>query len=291
MSRRKPVSVLVTILMAVFIAVMTSVSGWTAQAESQDLNIEQDVAEVVPRAWLPLAFKAHCPDFFDDFSNPNSGWPVGSEASAEYGYFNGEYRVYAKGNYVLSFLAPSCPRLAYSVSVDSRWLGEPGTGYGIVFGVTDDLNRGYYFEINTTDQTWRLLSLGSSGWDVAIWPQIWTGINTGNQVNTLSVRFNGGKGFRFYINGVYTGDTLQYGDLPLAHVGFASSNAGQSWSDARFDNFEYWQPLTVPVSPGRSKAPDTCDHCQGDSWMMQDLPAWEPAHQQGIQALFGGLVR
>ncbi len=45
---------------------------------------------------LPLIDNAYWSGYFDDFSNPSSGWASGENSNTIYGYLNGEYQIYHK---------------------------------------------------------------------------------------------------------------------------------------------------------------------------------------------------
>ena len=89
--------------------------------------------------FLPTCLKNYCPDFFDDFSNPLSGWPIAEDDYVRFGYLGGEYQILTKkAGFFYLFNSPSCDRENYVAEVDARWVGAPGSGYGIVFGIDGD---------------------------------------------------------------------------------------------------------------------------------------------------------
>src|SRR5262249_3893055 len=46
-----------------------------------------------PSVYLPFV-PVGLTQYFDDFSNPSSGWPAGNNSYEQFGYLNGEYQVY-----------------------------------------------------------------------------------------------------------------------------------------------------------------------------------------------------
>ena len=49
--------------------------------------------------YLPVSIRDGCPDFFDDFSDPASGWHVVDAWTVRKEYLDGEYRILTKDNY------------------------------------------------------------------------------------------------------------------------------------------------------------------------------------------------
>jgi alpha-tubulin suppressor-like RCC1 family protein len=198
-----------------------------------------DVKFPVAACFLPLTMRNHCPDFYDDFSNPYSGWFVADTDWVRAEYLSGEYRILIKPvDYYGVFTAPSCARLNYSAEVTARWAGNSGTGYGLVFGIVGDYERFYLFLVNTDYQEYALFRYdGADQWAAL---RTWTysyHINAGTASNQVSI-IRDGSTIRLSVNGwsldmlsdaTITGATqvgvtvLTYLDLPNA--------------DARFDNF------------------------------------------------------
>ncbi len=114
---------------------------------------------------IPCIFNNYCPDFFDDFSNPASGWEVVDDEFERTEYVNGEYRVapYEIG-YTYYYAAPTCSRENYVVEVDARWASSPGGSYGIMFGLLADYSRFYTVEIDTDYRDVIVWRKDSSGW-------------------------------------------------------------------------------------------------------------------------------
>ncbi len=78
--------------------------------------------DTISRVYLPICLTRFCSDYFDDFSNPASGWSVINNANVRSQYKAGEFRVNSKvPNYYL-FRAPTiCEHQDYTVEVDVRW--------------------------------------------------------------------------------------------------------------------------------------------------------------------------
>lgn len=190
------------------------------------------------QAFIPIGFNNYCPDFIDNFSNPLSGWPIGEDDYVGFGYLNGEYQIHTKkAGFVYLFNSPSCDRKNYVVDVDARWVGVPGSGYGIVFGIVGDFDQYYLFDINTDYQMYRLLYRSPSGWETLISPTTSNSINSGIATNHLNVIRN-----NTLINLKVNGTTLsvlndnRISDLTGAGI-VSQPYDKEPNSDARFDNF------------------------------------------------------
>jgi hypothetical protein len=194
---------------------------------------------------LPLCLTNYCSDFYDDFSDPSSGWEAGEDKYVRFGYLNGEYQIVSKkSGYFYLFDSPSCERVNYIVEVDARWVGKTGNSYGIVFGISGNFDRYYLFEINTDYQMFRLLYHGEAGWDVIIAPENSGSVQSGNATNHLKVAREGNN-IGLWINGVKERTVFDNRISGPTKAGIVSSPySNRSTSDARFDNFSM---ITVSV--------------------------------------------
>lgn len=101
----------------------------------------------------------------DNFTNPGV-WPVFENTELKTAYTGGEYSMVTK-NPDIHFARRSDENfINYEVEVDARWLDEnsSGNGYGIIFGLVEDDNQAYLFQVNSDRQAYRLLRLSDEGW-------------------------------------------------------------------------------------------------------------------------------
>jgi hypothetical protein len=190
------------------------------------------------RVYLPAIMHVGCPDFFDDFSNPSSGWPIEEDEFVAGGYVSGEYRILSKNpQYMYLYLAPACPRRHYAVEFDARWQGTPGGSYGLLFGASADLERFYLFEMNSDYQLYRVINVGQDGVSVIAPVAESRFINKGNAPNKLKVTWQNGR-ISAFVNNQLLGSWTAVSAPGNAYVGLAAgSYSDQNLSDARFDNF------------------------------------------------------
>ena len=198
---------------------------------------------------LPLGMSWSCNSFFDDFSNPASGWFAGSDDLGSSGYLEGEYQVLTKSDqYIYGFNAPTCNFRDYSVEVDARWVGTTGYAYGLTFEVIGEFDEYYLFDVNSDEQGFTLLHRSPSGW-ITILP--WTfsdAILTGTSSNHLKI-YRRGAQITLEVNGVILGTWDGITQARLGGMGFAvQSYKDEPNTETRFDNFR------VTSSPGAALA-------------------------------------
>lgn len=191
-----------------------------------------------PSAYLPALVRNLCPDFFDDFSNPASGWPVGEDDLVRSEYLGGEYRVLSKnGDYIYLFRSPSCDRANYMVEADARWVDAPGLSYGIVFGITSGFGQYYLFDVSADFRDFLLARRDPSGFTLIMPPTFSSAINGGNASNHLKVTRNGSQ-ITLEVNGTLLGAWFDGGIGGSTGAGiYSNPYTGPPISDARFDNF------------------------------------------------------
>ncbi len=210
--------------------------------------------------------------FFDDFSNPASGWRIASHPLYTLRYINNEYSIYVPldfrsgdGNVDTWFdqpavLAPLQPPSgsSYCVSVDTYFASEPGwwEQHSLIFGASADLRTLYRLETNVNGD-WAVSKYtnynrypygGIDAGDVTIieWHE-----EEGEHVrkdqgrNHLKVIVVGTTA-TFYINGTALDYATGLGDLPyLSRVGVIGGSYEVTPVDSRFDNFMWSTDITM----------------------------------------------
>jgi uncharacterized repeat protein (TIGR01451 family) len=212
----------------------TAISSWAGSTVTSSVSFN-----TTPRLYLPLLFNQYCPPtFFDDFSNPYSGWPVGEDEFVRSEYLGGEYRILTKnGDYIYLFRSPACSRPNYTVEMDARWVGTPGSSYGLLFGITSGFSQYYLFDMNTDYRQFRLYRRGASGFTQIAPVTYSSAIGSGTSTNHLKVTRNGGQ-ITLAVNGTTLGTWYDGVITGSTWVGLMSSPYSEiPVSDARFDNF------------------------------------------------------
>jgi hypothetical protein len=215
-------------------------------------------------------------EYFDDFSDLNSGWERSSTAECTQDYANGRYRIDAQiGNQVCLAAAPAGAHRngAYEVSV-SKNNANDGSIYGLVFGLNNAQNstQFYVYWVDPESQQYTLQKYDNGNWSFLTvdnnnspgWVPT-TAIRTGNATNVLRVRRQGDD-IRLYVNG-----RLQYwladnsfsanGLVGVANWFFYNANAAVSrFDDFRIDHFTvvFSDDFTRPESGWFTGEIDTC---------------------------------
>lgn len=194
--------------------------------------------------YLPVTFRDHCPNFFDDFSSRASGWRVMEDENVLKEYLDGEYRILTKNDYYKFYYthAPTCDRENYIVEVDARWVGDPGWHFGIFWDRNMDVNdHRYKFGVDTEYLMYYVRYFDGVEWHT---PVDWTYspyINGGIASNHLKITKNGPQ-ITLEVNG-FVLDTFTDSSFPSrTYTGiFSAPFTGYPTSDARFDNFSVSQ--------------------------------------------------
>ncbi|MBP7693330.1 MAG: hypothetical protein KA764_15510 [Anaerolineales bacterium] len=210
------------------------VSAWDGRTTTVDLPIDASAY-----TYIPLCANQYCPpNFFDDFSNPTSGWSIDEDDFARSEYLDNEYRILSKqSGYSFLYHAPTCARQNYVVETDARWVDTPGSSYGLLFGMNSDFSQYYIFDINTDYQMYRLYRHDNGGFTRLAAPTATAVIQRGTAGNYLKVSWNGGL-ITLQVNTIVVGfwPTGPVWGLTQAGV-MVSSYDDVPAADARFDNF------------------------------------------------------
>ena len=211
---------------------------------------EHDPLHPARQILFASVFRDYCQDFFDDFSDPASGWPVGEDSYVRTEYLNGEYRVASKrGGYLYAFRSPTCSHENYIVETDVRWVGRPGSGYGLLFGITSDFSKYYLYYVNLDYDSFYLFLRTPSGFT-----QLNSGMIPGLHKDGTPNHFKVTRiGDRMWLvgNGFEYLSWTDGASMGLTGVGLASSSyTNQPNPDARFDNFRV---TALPSSAGTAK--------------------------------------
>ena len=171
----------------------------------------------------------------DDFADASSGWPAGSDGSATWGYFDGEYRISLnRANLWLLASHPGGPNLTdFVVEADMRRPGTAAGWVGLVFGVNQTGSDFHLVEIDRVGQ-YSFFHNVSGQWETLVSPTASVALRTGDAVNHLMLVRDSGLTW-LYANGQMV---TMVTDLPAptGRVGVYASN-GDAGLEGRFDTF------------------------------------------------------
>jgi uncharacterized repeat protein (TIGR01451 family) len=185
------------------------------------------------QVYAPITLKP-CPVFYDNFSNPASGWPVDDDGDNRYEYINGEYRILVRLEQWGAGASPGFQASDYSVSVDLRNQSGVDGSYGIAFGIAGDWSTFYTLEIYPDG--WYGIYRYDPGNIVTLSEAFSSAVLQGTASNQIRVERNGSS-INAYANnqllasvtdGTYTGSR---------YVGLVVISYDQPNVDIRFDNF------------------------------------------------------
>jgi len=197
--------------------------------------------------YLPLVFRNYNPLllYFDDFSDPNSGWVILDEEWGKAGYLNGEYQILLKNTQDYTLVTPDLVLPSdYRIEVDARQASSNASSYGLMFGLQFSGNtyEGYQIIVYPTTQEYLLTKRNMDGSvsELIDWTYS-TAIHQGMGTNHLRVD-RIGTVIYLYIN-----DTLvtTFTDSSFTSSGRdAGVGAFSGYSapvDVRFDNFSAYR--------------------------------------------------
>lgn len=189
--------------------------------------------------YMPL-IASPCFDYFDDFSNPNSGWLVRDDSDALFQYLNGEYRILNReAAAIFKAQAPIYGWEHYAVEVEARWAGSPTDGvYNLVFDFSDEASPYHILAVFPALKQFRIWRLGPNPTLIVDFT-FSTAINSGTAVNHMKV-IRMGDQVTAEINGETQGTWTIPPLVSASRVGVGMAPYPVSptpQADARFDNF------------------------------------------------------
>lgn len=252
--------------------ITNTANGLTADQPDPNPDNNEDSATINPTSvhclYLPIIYRNYepiiCNPYFDDFSDPNSGWPIDNSGKVQTGYSAGEYFIHRQEQGMRIVQAPVSFANRYTVEVDARWNNAYiGYEYGLIFGQTGFPYPTYRFGIHSINQQYTLRYNPGNGWQCItqpcwIDPPIPNPINHGSTSNHLKVECDR-ETVSLYINNNLLWQDSSYscrGQVGL----FAQSSPTTPNALVYFDNFQVSCPFGIssfniiesnmsPVSP------------------------------------------
>jgi hypothetical protein len=223
-------------------AVTLQIRAETDSADTSSLFIDDVALGGQSYIYLPIVGRDMCsgPYYFDDFSNPGSGWYVGEDDTRALGYLNGEYQILVKHEQNGWVVTPDLVLPAnYRVQVDARSVSSVPLSYGLMFGMrwTSTSYEGHQVIIYPSSQEYLLNKRNMDGsWQILLDWTYSSAINT-DASNHLRVDRKGNQ-IHLYINDV---QVTTYTDGSFTSAGRDAGIRAYSYDsvpvDVRFDNF------------------------------------------------------
>ncbi len=219
--------------------------------------------------------------FFDDFSDPTSGWPQKDVEDYSVGYLDGEYRLLVKNPEKGGFVTyPGFHCTDCLVEVDARY-ASPGLGsYGLTFGVTESEDAGYMFVVTEHGDPahpayYDLWKSVGGGFEPILEKQLSPYIRRGQETNRLRV-VRVDDDITLFVNWHHL-VTLEDDDLiGSLRVGLIAGSGEEQYNvDIRFDNF-----LGAPLDS--APAGVVADLDSYGALERQPAGSWEPQSLPGL---------
>jgi PKD repeat protein len=194
------------------------------------------------RVRLPIIFKstgACLPTYFDDFSNPNSGWPQSDNTDARLGYLNGEYQILQKNGWG-KWVSPGVAMTDGVIVADMRF-ANAGVHEGWVSNagimVGGDPSNIWLHYVPVLCRTGRVVfnlhnTNGSTTWLGSTYASSAVDYPATNRLKVV----RDGSEIRAYVNGEWT-MTVNDSTFPGSRWFGVSAGPGEQGSDIRFDNY------------------------------------------------------
>jgi hypothetical protein len=188
--------------------------------------------------YLPIVNKP-CPFlYFDNFSDPTSGWPIIDTETSLFEYNQGEYRVLVRLANSFAAVRSGFKAVDYQVSVDLRNVTGVYGSYGIIFVVLPDWSGWYSLEIYP-DGWFGLYRYDQYG--IEIYAEAYSpAIHQGTQSNTISVERNGSL-ITAYANEQLLTSYSSSAILGEYYLGLINYTYSQPNVDIRYDNFKVFR--------------------------------------------------
>lgn len=199
---------------------------------------------------LPIIFRNYNPLllYFDDFSDPNSGWVIFDKEWGKAGYLNGEYQVLLKNTKTgMIMSAPDLVLLSdYRIEVDARQASSNASSYsyGLMFGrqISGDTFEHYFYRVGPTLQEYRLEKRNMDGsWSVLIDWTYSSAIHQGMGTNHLRVDRIGTVIYLYINDTLVTTFTDSSFTSPGRNAGVLAFSNYSAPVDVRFDNFSVYR--------------------------------------------------
>jgi hypothetical protein len=212
------------------------------QAKAMPSNQEQQAALQPNDIFLPCILKACVPLYFDNFSNPSSGWLIKNDADELFAYTDGEYQILVRSTNWATGDYPGFQASDYYASVDLRNPNIVFGSYGIAFGISQGWNTFYTFEIYP-DGWFGIYRIDPVGYQTLA-EAFSASLNQGSATNQIKLA-RSGDSITAYANGQLLASVIDGTYTGSLYIGLDVVSQDEQNLDIRFDNFQV-DPITCP---------------------------------------------
>jgi hypothetical protein len=222
--------------------------GWLPRAAGERATAASQRATATgSQVFLPVLYQTYqLPYFFDDFSNPASGWPISQTSIGSWGYVNGQYRMQILTGGYTDYAGNSLYASDFQAQVSAYSDTPTIDNYGLYFGLISGVGK-YFFDVSPNSGTfslWRHDDVQNSWISVVGWTYS-PAILTSTQTNLLKVTRSGST-ITMYVNQQQLSQVVD-STLGAGYVGLATASAYAN-AEAFFDNFAFTSNMTTPLA-------------------------------------------
>jgi serine/threonine protein kinase len=174
--------------------------------------------------------------FADDFSDPNSGWPVFQDSQGGYGYQQGGYHIFVNQPDAAFWATTNRQDNNINISVDAKLITTDMNGYyGVLCRAQD--NQNFYYFVAQNNGSYNIGKY-KNGEFQPILSEVWQqsdAIHQDGQTNQLQASCTGNK-LLFYINDVLLGEVSDT-DFASGFSGIMAAALDAQSFEVRFNNF------------------------------------------------------
>lgn len=204
------------------------------QAEAMPSSPVQQVINQTNYNYLPCILNACEPLYFDNFSDPSSGWAKLDNPDELFEYKNGEYRILVRSTDWATGAHTTFQASDYFVSVDLRNPNNVWGSYGIGFGIMQNWSTLYTLEIYP-DGWFGIYRVDPSSY-VTLVEKYSPAVNQGSAINHIRLERNGAS-ISAYANGKLLASVTDGTYTGTLYIGLVATSYEQANLDIRFDNF------------------------------------------------------
>ena len=217
----------------------------TSQADPNLVEVAEVKVTVETKGtevYLPLVLRNYSAGllYFDDFSDPNSGWPVSDRSNYALDYNNGNYHIQLKRDDWAVWAWPGFACADCTIEVEAWRDTGANSRYGIVFGLNSSGSQFYLFRIQPGWQEYKLQRYDEGTWVTRIPYTYSSHINSYDSHNQLKVTREGSQ-IRLYANDHYLAsyDDSTYSGTRSVGLYAGSGSTSPVW--LRYDDFTVWE--------------------------------------------------
>ena len=187
------------------------------------------------------------PFYFDDFSDPGSGWPVADRSDVAVDYNSGNYRIQMKQDNLFVWISPQSLTCFDCIIEVDAWRSTGGnSSYGIVFGLDASEGKFYAFIIQPYLRQYSLRRRDGDRWEALV---PWTDsphINADKARNRLRAVRDSSQ-IRLNINDRYLVSHRDSTYVGTRNVGVYGASGPESPIWLRYDDFTVWSAASGGV--------------------------------------------